>query len=198
MQTRPKVTTRDRTEAPQSVPESSVDLSLALDAPRSRPPWRVRHARLLFFAGAAVLACLLGTAGFLTWRTLGETPLDEITVRTSPAEKTDLPPSPPPRRATSAGTTTPAAVSAPTSSAKVPKAVGTKPAEPLTPRRVAAGSVTHTRETAEPRGEQPAATPIDRARVDAPPAASRQPTSNCTEAVAALNLCPKIQNGAGR
>ena len=201
MQTLPKVTTRDRTEAPQAIPESSVDLSLGLDAPRPRPPWRVRHSRLLFFAGVAVLVCLLGTAGFLTWRTLGETPLDEIVVKTSPSEAPDVPATPLSRRSMSGtATVAPAAPSAPPTIAKVPKAGGTKLAEPsLPPRPRTAGTVTHTRpDIAQPSGDQLAVTPIDRARVDAQVPLSAQPASSCTEAVAALNLCPRAQTGASR
>jgi len=201
MQTLPKVTTRDRTEAPQEIPEASANLSLGLDAPRPRPPWRVRHARLLFSAGAAVLVCLLGTATFLTWRTLGGTPLDEIMVRTAPSEEPDVPTSPPSRRSTSGtATVVPAAPSVRPTTAGLPKTGSIKPAEPaLPPRPRTTGTVTHTRpDIAETRGSLPAATPTDRARVGEQPPLSAQPASNCTEAVAALNLCPRTQTGASR
>jgi len=178
-----------------------VDVAaLDLDPLSKRAPWYVRHSRRLLIGGIAAAVLLAVAFSYALWRTFGWTPLDEIRIaaprpttqdaapparREVRVESVAKPPPPAPERA-------PAKREPRVETAAKPAPAAPRGAE-STPVPVYAGrGVTHTRpqsseSTPQPQREQPRTLQ----RPSAPP-------PGCTEAVAALSLCPSAPPGTGR
>jgi hypothetical protein len=188
-----KVAEPDRT----SIDALGLDLETA--AKPAAPPWHVRNSRWLI-AGAIGTALVTFTGfAFVAWRSLGPSPLDEITI-TSPSKKdSDMTPAQAPISTSkpSPPSTLPANRTDNVQTSAVSKQ-GSAEARPSTATKASPGKsgpvvrgVTHT----NPRDAAPTAPTVRAAApepaVTEPRSANQTPAAQtaCTEAVAALGLC---------
>src|SRR5213075_3541048 len=147
MQTQSKVTV-ESAQLPTAAQDAGGDLSFAIDKPSRLAPWHVRHSRFLLIVGTAGIVSSLATAAFVTWRTLGNTPLDEIHVRPTTGNSDEralsVVPVVPSESSKSAGEALASEAKAPRrDAASVPTAKGIRAAT-VVPVPRGAGAVTHT------------------------------------------------------